>query len=369
MALSPELQKELKIQANQKYALGLDYYYGRNGKPQDLNRAGQCFGSACSHGLCDQDADAHNMAGLCELKGYPQDPKTDDNMHKKLAFIYFRAAAKKGSAVGAFNTSLFYRDGCTVEQDTAKEIEYLEMAAKGGYVKAQMELAGRLRSLGKFQAAYSWYEIAAKNGEELAKKCLVAMDKEWKETADKLFNGGASETASAATAREPEPRKRPLSGAEEALRRLQQRIEEQRNAINKVTARTAAAIVERFDEEEVQSAIERFRAAAKRKAGKRGYSSDDGDDVAEIIMEHIVDANFWKDVATFLDAEGEARVRRIADNWGASSSEREVGRLADNFERASKKGKTATERNLYLRLCSKCQTQTYWKMVAVLTEL
>ena len=369
MALSPEQQKELKIQANQKYAFGLDYYYGRNGKSKDLNRAAQCFGSACSLGLCDQDAEAHNMAGVCEMKGYPQDPKTDGVMHKKLALIYFRAAAKKGSAVGAFNASLFYRDGCTVEQDTAKEVEYLEIAAKGGYVKAQMELAGRLRYLGKFRAAYSWYEIAAKNGDELAKKCLVAMEKEWKETADTLFNGGAGETANATPAREPEPRKRPLSGAEEALRRLQQRIEEQRNAINKVTARTAAAIVERFDEEEIQSAIERFRAAAKRKVGKRGYLSDDGDDVAEIIMEHIVDVNFWKGVATFLNAVDVAKVRRIADNWGASSSGREVEHLVNDFERASKKGKTANERNFYLRLCNKCQMQTYWKMVSVLSEL
>jgi TPR repeat protein len=170
-----------------QYELGVIYYTGGDGVPQDKDRAGAWLVEAAKNGNADALYACGRMYDLGE-GGAKIDPKR--------ALVYYKEAAAKGQpdAQNAIGLSFYLGQGLPKDDKLARM--WFERAAEGGSAEAMFNLAvmeangeGGQQNLVE---AYAWMRLAQRTGldkagpaaEELATK----LTPEQKAQADKLLN-------------------------------------------------------------------------------------------------------------------------------------------------------------------------------------
>ncbi len=83
--------------------------------------------------------------------------------------------SKQGGTVEQFAIGKMYLNGYILEKNKENALYFLSFAVKGGYGRAQMELALILVESGEQQNALLWLEEASKSGYPGAKEMLEGM--------------------------------------------------------------------------------------------------------------------------------------------------------------------------------------------------
>ncbi|HYV88298.1 MAG TPA: tetratricopeptide repeat protein [Candidatus Polarisedimenticolia bacterium] len=117
-------------------ALGLDYYFGRNGRPRDLTNAAKWLLRAANNGAL---AAQHNLSVMyAHGQGLRVDPAEGAR--------WCRIAAERGDQRSQFRMSYLYFHGQGVTQDVFEALYWAELAARQGHrgaVSTRDELAAR----------------------------------------------------------------------------------------------------------------------------------------------------------------------------------------------------------------------------------
>jgi hypothetical protein len=104
-------------------ALGLDYYFGRNGRPRDLTAAAKWLQRAANGGSL---AAQHNLSVMyAHGQGLRLDPAEGAR--------WCRMAAERGDQRSQFRLSYLYFHGQGVGQDTLEALYWAELAARQGH--------------------------------------------------------------------------------------------------------------------------------------------------------------------------------------------------------------------------------------------
>ena len=107
--------------------LGDDYYYGRNGKPQDYIQAFFWFTKAAEKG----NMYSQNSLGICYLKGFGVEKDDEKSSY------WFSKAVEQGATDAMCNLARAYFVGRGVAKDTKKAIELVDRAIDLGYDEAK----------------------------------------------------------------------------------------------------------------------------------------------------------------------------------------------------------------------------------------
>ncbi len=193
------------ISAAELNRTGDDYYYGRNGKPQDYVQAVKYFRLAADHGYAEaqcnlgysyhygkgvkQDyteavrlyrlaADQGDAAAQCNL-GYCYENGQGVKQDYAEAVRLYRLAADQGNAIAQYNLGYSYHYGKGVKQDYAEAVRLFRLAADQGEVYAQYNL-GTCYENGhgvpqNRDEAIRLYRLAAKGGSDSAKESLARL--------------------------------------------------------------------------------------------------------------------------------------------------------------------------------------------------
>ncbi len=137
---------------------GEDYYYGRNGCPQNYAEAVKLFRKAAEQG----DADAQYNLGLCYDNGWG----VVEN--KPEAVRWYREAAEQGISNAQYNLGWCYSHGEGVVEDKTEAVKWYRKAAEQGHANAQHNL-GLYYDFGwgvvkDKNEAVIWYRKAAEQG-------------------------------------------------------------------------------------------------------------------------------------------------------------------------------------------------------------
>lgn len=116
--------------ANYMNELGLDYQYGRKGKPQNHSEAARCFRLAAEQG----HAEAQNNLGNCYHNGWgvPKDYTQ--------SAMWYKRSAEQGNAWGISNYGTCLEFGWGVEENVQAAIKMYREAAARGNVWARKHL-------------------------------------------------------------------------------------------------------------------------------------------------------------------------------------------------------------------------------------
>jgi TPR repeat protein len=118
-------------------SLGLDYYFGRNGRPRDLTNAAKWLLRAANNGSL---AAQHNLSVMyAHGQGLRIDPAEGAR--------WCRIAAERGDQRSQFRLSYLYFHGQGVGQDVVEALYWAELAARQGHrgaVSTRDELAARM---------------------------------------------------------------------------------------------------------------------------------------------------------------------------------------------------------------------------------
>ena len=142
------------------YQLGVDYYYGRNGKTKDYSQAVIYFRQAAEMG----HADAQNYLGVCYYNG--------EGVEKDYveAVKWYRKAAEQGDEHGQNNLGICYYYGEGVDKNYVEAVKWYRKAAEQGYSTAQNKLGNRYYNgegvTKDYVEAAKWYRKAAEQGEQ-----------------------------------------------------------------------------------------------------------------------------------------------------------------------------------------------------------
>ena len=148
--------------AEENNRIGDDYYYGRNGKPQDYGMAVKYYRIAADQGY----APAQCNLGVCyeNGRGVPQDYKE--------AVRLYRLAADQGDPFGQKCLGVCYENGHGVAQDYKEAVKYYRLAADPGYAEAQSNLGycyyNGLGVAQDYKEAVRLYRLAADQGYAVA---------------------------------------------------------------------------------------------------------------------------------------------------------------------------------------------------------
>ena len=124
-------EKELKKVAEKIYETGLEYFDGRKGKPQDFQKAEECFIEAANAG----NEDAQESLAYMYYSGYGLETNYDK------AIFWAEKAANNGCISAQYNLGSMYYDGKGIEQDFQKAFYWYEKAAQAGAPEAQSRVA------------------------------------------------------------------------------------------------------------------------------------------------------------------------------------------------------------------------------------
>ena len=107
-------------------SLGLDYYFGRNGRPRDLTSAAKWLQRAANNGSL---AAQHNLSVMyAHGQGLRVDPAEGAR--------WCRIAAERGDQRSQFRMSFLYFHGQGVGQDVVEALYWAELAARQGHKSA-----------------------------------------------------------------------------------------------------------------------------------------------------------------------------------------------------------------------------------------
>ena len=156
------------ISAAELNRTGDDYYYGRNGKPQDYAQAVKYYRLAADHGY----AEAQANLGYCYENGLGVKQNYSN------AVMYYRLAADQGNAMAQCNLGYCYYHGHGVKQDYVEADHLFRLAVNQGNAAAQ-RLLGYSYHYGKgvkqdYAEAVRLYRLAADQGDAWAQNNLGA---------------------------------------------------------------------------------------------------------------------------------------------------------------------------------------------------
>lgn len=131
------------------FALGMDYYFGRNNKTRNIKKACEYFGRVETSGCDDEtgttlnlilraeqgDADAQNILGVRFQNGSFGFPR-----NLPLAAEWYRKSHEQGFSYGTCNLGRCYLDGTGVERNEETGVRYLRTAAEKGNRDAKAQL-------------------------------------------------------------------------------------------------------------------------------------------------------------------------------------------------------------------------------------
>ena len=152
-------EQEKTEKLNELYRLGVNYFWGRYGKPKNHIEAAKWFRLAAEQG----HADAQFSLGVCYEKGIGVDQDYTE------AVDWYRMAAEQGDAIAQCNLGLCYKNGIGVDQDYTEAVDWYRMAAEQGDAIAQYNLGDcYVNGIGVDQdyvEAVKWYRLAAEQGD------------------------------------------------------------------------------------------------------------------------------------------------------------------------------------------------------------
>ena len=163
-AEDPEIKGKTAAQIR---SLGYDYQNGTSGKAKDYAKAMKYARIAADRGNTDAMVDVGNMYRL----GYGVEKNLAESVK------WFRKAAEQGNAVAQFNLGYSYVSGNGIEKNPTEALMWYRKAADQGIAKAQTILGLYYHQKGETAQAKEWYELAAAQGEEEAKKRLSELEK------------------------------------------------------------------------------------------------------------------------------------------------------------------------------------------------
>ena len=173
MALLPLMvnaqNQNSSMTAEEMYKLGLSYYKGSNGKPQNYTEAAKWYKKAAEQG----HATAQNFLGVCYYNG------SGVTQNYAEAMRWYRKAAEQGDAIAQTNLGSCHYNGTVVTRDYAEAFKWYSKAAEKGHATAQHNLGmcydyGNGVTKDKTEAI-KWYRKAADQGYERAKKRLAEL--------------------------------------------------------------------------------------------------------------------------------------------------------------------------------------------------
>ena len=113
-----------------------DYYFGRNGKTRNYDKAAGLFRQCAEKG----HAHSQNFLGTCYRFGNGV-PKDD----KKAAF-WFGKASDQGLDSGQYNLGVMYANGAGVAKNLSEAVRLFRLSADQGYARAQHNMAVMYRN-------------------------------------------------------------------------------------------------------------------------------------------------------------------------------------------------------------------------------
>ena len=186
----PKTNTEAEEMNNQ----GEDYYYGRNGKPEDYSEAVKWYRKAAELGSADGQFNLGYMYenGEGVEKDYSESAKwyrkaaeqghADGQFNLGCMYIngngvpqynsdamkWFLKAAEQGHSAAQFNIGVMYANGIGVPQDNSEAVKWYRKAAELGYAEGQFNL-GFMYDMGygvteNNSEAVKWYRKAAEQG-------------------------------------------------------------------------------------------------------------------------------------------------------------------------------------------------------------
>ena len=145
-------------EAKEANIIGVNFYYGKNGKKQSYTEAVKWYRKAAEQG----DADAqHNLGWMYERGCGVEQSDTE-------AVIWYRKAAEQGNAYAQYNLGGMYEYGYGVEQSDSEAVKWFRKAAEQGNADAQYHLGAMYydgRGVEQSDTeAVRWYRKAAEQG-------------------------------------------------------------------------------------------------------------------------------------------------------------------------------------------------------------
>lgn len=191
-----------RTDAESQFQLGINYYEGRSGFPQDQTQAAKRYKKAAEQG----HAQAQNWLGYCYHHGFGVTQSYDEAVewyqkaakqgnadaqnnlgdcyyygqgashNKSEAFNWYKKAAEQGHANAQHNLGMCYKFGQGVTQDWTEAVKWYREAAEQGLAIAQYDLGccydnGHGVWMDNETAAF-WYQKAADQGIEEAREAL-----------------------------------------------------------------------------------------------------------------------------------------------------------------------------------------------------
>lgn len=146
---------------NAQYELGMKFYKGKDGFPQDYVSARKWFEQAAQQG---HRKAKKVLSEMPEDRAIPQPPKG--------YFERYIKAAESGGPKDKYELAWKFYDGAGVSKDYGKAMEWFLLSAEGGYVDAQLQVASMLAA-GKGvekdpKKAFVWCQRAADGGDPKA---------------------------------------------------------------------------------------------------------------------------------------------------------------------------------------------------------
>ena len=186
---SVDLPLTEKTDAESQYQLGINYYEGRSGFPQDYTQAAKRFLNAANKG----DAEAQNWTGYCYHHGHGME-QSDEQAAK-----WYQKAANQGLAAAQNNIGYCYMKGLGVKHDDAEGLKWYLKAAEQGYAEAQNNLGDYYLTQNDRELALKWFSRAASQGDAMGQFNLgfcyergIGVDADFRE-AFKLFKQAAEQ--------------------------------------------------------------------------------------------------------------------------------------------------------------------------------
>ncbi len=150
-----------------QYDLGLLYYRGSAGLPQNYKEAEKLWRKSAEKGL------------IAAQSGLAQIYEKDKGMNHQESIEWYRKAAKRNVVFAYFFLGCFYAEGYGVAKDYKEAVKWFRKAADQDFIFAQINL-GNMYEKGRglprnYQEAFSLYHKAAVGGADIAQISLGTM--------------------------------------------------------------------------------------------------------------------------------------------------------------------------------------------------
>jgi TPR repeat protein len=143
-------------------SLGIAYELGGYGVSQNMDEAIKWYRKSANLG----NANGQAFLGTCYLEGKGV---AKDYVE---AVKWYTKSADQGQNIGLYSLGICYQFGFGVSKDMGKAVKLFATSALNGDALAQVKMGSLFLGLNKPDEAVKWYKMAAKQGNEEAKRVL-----------------------------------------------------------------------------------------------------------------------------------------------------------------------------------------------------